>query len=136
LNILIAIVAYFCSKKLFFKNIGKAFLAVLMFSVIGGIVGSIFTWLLYNANFGQGISAPLSQYFYAHSNLPKFWSQLFADFLIDLLDKVVSVALVYVILHFLPSKFFGLFPEGMIYQIKDKVTLKERLIYRHEKRNL
>ncbi len=72
LNILIAIVAAEASRRGVLRKVGGALLCVLVFTVIGGGLGSLMTWLLYGFNFGSGISAPFSNLLYATGNFSQF----------------------------------------------------------------
>lgn len=77
---------------------------IVVYSLIGGALGSVLTWALYGLSFGSGISAPLAHKFYAAGNLSQFWSQFFADCLIDVADKAITVLVVTTVLSLIPEK--------------------------------
>ena len=52
LSIFIAVVATFLFRRGFFKSIWKLLVLILIFAMIGGGIGSIFTYALYGFNFG------------------------------------------------------------------------------------
>ena len=64
MNVLIAIVTAWFSRKGYFRKIRGLLLSILVFSLIGGGLGSMVTWLIYGLDFGNGISAPLAHRIY------------------------------------------------------------------------
>ena len=60
ISIFIAALATFFYHQRFFKNIPRLFVVILSFALIGGGIGSVFTYFLYGFNFGEGFSAPFS----------------------------------------------------------------------------
>ena len=106
LSVMIAIASIIFEHKGFFsfKKPLKLLVVIVVFAIIGGALGSILTWALYGLSFGNGISAPLAHKFYEAGKLSVFWSQFFADLIIDLADKAITVLIVTTILSFLPEK--------------------------------
>ncbi|MBO7349321.1 MAG: HD domain-containing protein [Spirochaetales bacterium] len=106
LSVMIAIASIIFEHKGFFsfKKPLKLLAVIVVFAIIGGALGSILTWALYGLSFGNGISAPLAHKFYEAGKLSVFWSQFFADLIIDLADKAITVLIVTTILSFLPEK--------------------------------
>ena len=104
MNVLIAIVTAWFSRKGYFRKIRGLLLSILVFSLIGGGLGSMVTWLIYGLDFGNGISAPLAHRIYDAGVLNAFWSQFSADMIIDLADKTVSVLFAAGIVFLLPEK--------------------------------
>ena len=104
INVLIAVSAAYFSQRNAYRHFFKALLAVIVFALIGGGVGSVLTWFLYGHGFGEGISAPLAHYFFDQGISSVFLAQLLADFLIDVIDKAVSVAFVALVLCLLPKR--------------------------------
>lgn len=104
LTVLIAICSTWFEKNGYytFKKPWRLLVVILVFSLIGGGLGSILTWTLYGFSFGEGISAPLAHRIYDAGRLSRFWSQFFADMLIDLMDKSVTVLIVAAVLNLLP----------------------------------
>ncbi|MBQ8940649.1 MAG: HD domain-containing protein [Firmicutes bacterium] len=105
INILIALFAAFFARKGFFKSVPKTIFAILVFSVLGGGLGSVLTYYMYGSSFGEGISAPFAIYIYEHWIKNVFWAQLAADMLIDVADKTITVLVSIIALHFIPDKF-------------------------------
>ena len=105
LSVLIAVSAAYFASKGYFSKLSHLPLIILVFSLIGGGLGSVLTWSLYGFDFGTGISAPLSHRIFESGALNQFWSQFCADMLIDLLDKTITVLIVALVLRFLPESF-------------------------------
>ncbi|SHL36691.1 hypothetical protein SAMN05720762_105329, partial [Fibrobacter sp. UWH4] len=93
ISIMIAVAATFFYHQRFFTNIPRLFVVIFTFALIGGGVGSLFTYFLYGLNFGQGITAPFAHAFHDTLGYSKFFSQLLADVIIDMLDKGAVVVL-------------------------------------------
>ncbi len=104
ISIMIAVSATFFYHQRFFKNIPRLFVVIFTFSLIGGGVGSLFTYFLYGLNFGEGVTAPFSIAFHETLGYSKFVSQLFADIIIDLLDKGAVVVLAMFIFRFISRR--------------------------------
>lgn len=109
LNVIIAVLAYIFYQRDWFKKIHTIILSVLCFSVIGGCLGSIITWMLNGFNEGDGISRHLTDSIAEQGNFSLFWSQMTADFLIDLLDKTIVVILFLIIIRLVPQKVYDSF---------------------------
>jgi len=104
LTVLISVSCTWMYKKGFFDRWYRLIAVIFVLSFIGGALGSILTWLLYGYGMGEGISAPFTRQLYDSGKLPLFWAQFISDFLIDLADKTITVAISVVILHFVPEK--------------------------------
>ncbi len=103
LSVMIAVASVSFAERGWFRKPWGCAAAVVIYAVIGGILGSALTWFLYGMSFGEGISAPLAHRFFESGFGSEFVSQLAADFLIDLLDKAVIVLLTAVILRLIPE---------------------------------
>lgn len=116
LNVLIAVAAAWLSRRgLLLKWYGRG-LAVAIFAVIGGALGSVVTWMLYGFSFGQGISAPLAKLFYRVLHMGEFAAQFGADMCIDIVDKAVTVAAACLALRLLPWRLLDTLPLGAVYR--------------------
>ena len=103
-SILIAALATYLGKKGWFRSLGKALLSVPLFALLGGGVGSILTFGLYGRGNGAELSKDLVAFLQANGLQNIFWSQFLGDFLIDLADKLATVLLAFLILHFIPDR--------------------------------
>ena len=63
---------------------------IFILAAIGGGLGSIMTWFLFGFA-GEGVTADLAIWFHSHVFSSRFFSQITADFLIDLGDKTITV---------------------------------------------
>ncbi len=103
LSVIIAVVTVIISDRGWFRKVTGCVGAIVIYALIGGGLGSVLTWFLYGMGFGDGVSAALAHSFYASGLGSVFFSQFAADFLVDLLDKAIIVALAAVILRLLPE---------------------------------
>ena len=105
LNVLIACAAALYAARGYRKRNIPWF--ILLLSFIGGIIGSGITWFIYGFA-TEGISAELAASIYEKVLTgSRLASQVSADFLIDLIDKTVTVLLVFVIYKYLLPKDLG-----------------------------
>ena len=95
--------SYFASKG-WFDKFTKSLLTIPVFAFIGGVLGSILTYLLYGYGMGEGISAPFARILLANGTLNIFWAQMISDVAIDLADKAITVVLVFVIIKLVPDR--------------------------------
>ena len=121
LTVLIALVAAEFSQHGWLKHVRGCLALVLCTILIGGAGGSIMTWLLYGGGIGEGVSSP-----YAHAlhqmGMSAFLAQLTADIGIDCIDKLITVAMVSLVLHFYPRKLKGLYPLSYLYDRSQSET--------------
>ncbi len=88
LNVLIAIAAAYFSRKKMFRRFPQILLPVVVFTSIGGVLGSVLTWFL-----GGGVAV----------NGVTFAEQLQSDCLADLIDKIAVVGVAAIVLLLLPQ---------------------------------
>ena len=103
LSTMIAATGAWLASKGFYKNFRKALLTVPVFAFIGGVLGSILTYLLYGFGMGEGISAPFARALLDSGKLSVFWAQMASDVAIDLVDKLITVVLAYVLIRLIPE---------------------------------
>lgn len=114
LNVLIGILAALFSSEGWLRRLRTSLASALAFALVGGGIGSLLTWALYGLNLGEGISATLTARL-AERGLGRFAAQLSADVIIDLLDKLVVLALVWLLLRYFPRKVLEHLPLGHVY---------------------
>lgn len=105
LSTMIAASGSWFGRKGYFDRFYKAILTIPVFAFIGGVLGSILTYLLYGYGMGEGISAPFARSLLESGKLSVFWAQMLSDVAIDLVDKSITVVMVYVILKLIPEKY-------------------------------
>ena len=104
LTVLIAVSATTMHRWGWFKKPLTGALCVLVFAFIGGALGSVVTWLIYDMEFGQGIGGPMAQRLYETGAFSPFFAQLTGDFLLDVFDKAIVCCLASLISMFIPQK--------------------------------
>ena len=87
ISILIGVAAAIFQQRGFFKTLPKIGIAILVFSILGGGLGSVLTYFLFGYDFGEGVSAPFSLAIYNNLHFSKFFAQLTADIIIDIFDS-------------------------------------------------
>lgn len=105
LSTMIAASGTFLARKGWFDKIWKAILTIPVFAFIGGALGSLLTYFLYGYGLGEGISAPFARRLLENGQMSVFWAQMTSDIVIDLIDKGITVILVFIILKFIPDKY-------------------------------
>ena len=89
ISVLIGMSATFFARKGFYKKLWKALLTVPVLAIMGGGVGSVLTWFIYGSD-------------------NSFFAQLWYDFRIDLLDKLITVLGAYLLIMVLPQNLSSL----------------------------
>ncbi|MBO4699087.1 HD domain-containing protein [bacterium] len=103
ISILIGVAAALFQRKGFFKTPGKIAVTILVFSLLGGGLGSVLTYFLFGYDFGEGISAPIALLIYNNLGFSKFFAQFTTDILLDVFDKTLVVAGAIFISKYIPS---------------------------------
>jgi len=104
LSTMIAASGTYLGQKGWFKKLSKAVLTIPVFAFIGGVLGSILTYLLYGYGMGEGISAPFAKKLLENGTLNVFWAQMTSDIAIDLIDKAITVLVVFFVIKLIPAK--------------------------------
>ncbi len=103
INVLIAVFAAFFASHGWFKSILKIFVPIVATGIFVGGLSSILTWALYGFA-TEGISAELASTIYNNTFFSMFGSQLSADILIDLVDKLITFYVAFAIYKLIPKK--------------------------------
>ena len=104
LSTMIAASGTYLGLKGYFNKFWKALLTIPVFAFIGGVLGSILTYLLYGFGMGEDISAPFAKALLDKGVLSVFWAQMTSDVVLDLIDKGITVILVFIILKLIPDR--------------------------------
>lgn len=94
ISILIAIAAAYFSQKKYLQRIKMIIIPIIVFTAIGGVLGSVLTWFVYGGAMGTTST---------------FLEQLGSDALIDLGDKAIVTIVAALILWALPGKIHVLY---------------------------
>lgn len=127
LNMAFGVLAAVLSKKGWFKSIGLTLVSSIFFALIGGGVGSLITWVVYGFDFGSGRTAIVSVPLYEVLHVSKYIAQFIGETAIDLIDKVATVVICFLILKAFPTRFLTKLPLGNIY-ISDELKKQEEEI--------
>ncbi len=103
LSTMIAASGTYLGRKGFFDKFCKALLTIPVFAFIGGVLGSILTYLLYGFGMGEGISSPFARTLLENGTMNVFWAQMTSDVIIDIIDKAITVVLAYIIIRAIPK---------------------------------
>ena len=104
LSVINAVIAAYGAHRGWFKRIPTIIFAIVLFTISGGVLGSILTWMLY----GFDPTSPDNKYFatmFYEKGLPDFWAQFCSDVLYDLIDKTITVLLVLIFLYLIKTLF-------------------------------
>ena len=108
ISVLIAVSGAFLARRGARDNFFKALLTIPVFAFIGGFLGSILTYLMYGFGMGEVVSAPFALKLLEKGSLSVFWAQMISDVSIDLIDKAITVFIVFIIIKFTPKKYLNL----------------------------
>lgn len=103
ISVLIAAVAASLSRRNWYRTLGKALLSAPLLALVGGCLGSLLTFALYELDFGEELSASLAHFFYDNGLRSVFWAQMSGDVVIDLADKLAVVLIVFGLLRLVPA---------------------------------
>ena len=103
ISVLIAFSAGYFAKNGWFKRIGTSLLSILVFTLIGGGIGSIITWLIFGFDIGDVASSSFTRALVEQGTLPVFWAQMVSDLGVDLVDKTIHVILLAILLKLIPE---------------------------------
>ena len=106
LNVLIALAASLLAKKNYFRKLHGIILTIILFTLIGGGLGTLIPWYLDDVAFD---SESLSAVLYNTGHFNQISAHLLANLASDFLDKAVSVLLVLLIVHLIPEKVHSMF---------------------------
>lgn len=99
------VLAAYLSKKKVFCTLWKAILASFLFALIGGILNSCITWILFGFNFATDTTALFAIPLHMVVGLPKFMAEMVAAICMDVADKFLAVLAVYFVLRSMPDRF-------------------------------
>ena len=109
INALIGVATAFYASQGYWDKRLRALLTVPVLTLIGGALGSLLTWYLFE--FSINLSSPSSAFslFLYEQGLPIFWAQFLADVIMDLPDKTLIVLMALGILRLIPQSWRPLF---------------------------
>ncbi len=97
INVLLAVLAEFLFRRKWFRTWKKALLSVPLFALIGGVLGSLLTLMLFGFDFANGTSGDIARWLYGQGLQNVAVCQMLGDFALDLADKLITVVLAVVV---------------------------------------
>ena len=110
-------------RKGWFKKLRTCILAILVFAFFGGVLGSLLTMCLYGFQFGNGFGGPLAIWLHHHGIGNVYLAQVLGDFVMDIIDKAITVVIFLVIMKLIPDRFVGVLDST--YWMQKPLTKKE-----------
>ncbi len=107
--------AAYLSKKKVFCSLWKAILASFAFAIIGGVLNSCITWILFGFNFATDTTAIFAIPLHTVMGLPKFAAQMIAAICMDVADKFLAILATFFILKSMPNRFLVKLHLGEVY---------------------
>lgn len=104
ISVLIAVAAVTFAEKLRRLKIPYILLAILVFALLGGVVGGMLTWFINGLSFGEGFAVDMAASIDQAVPMGYFPSNLLSSFLIDLVDKAAVTVIALVIYKLFPLK--------------------------------
>lgn len=99
------VLAAYLSKHKVFCTLWKAILASFLFALIGGVMNSCITWILFGFNFATDTTALFAIPLHSVIGLPKFLAEMVAAICMDVADKFLSILAVFFVLRSMPNRF-------------------------------
>ena len=104
LNVLIAVCAAYIACRGWFRKYFGIFGAILVFTFIGGGIGSIIPWYMEGLAFD---SESLSGILYQTGNFNLAVSHVLSSLIMDIPDKAITVLLVAAVIRLIPERFYS-----------------------------
>ena len=115
INLCFALVAAALARKGVFTSFGKTIASGFLFGIIGGVLNSAITWPLFGFDFAPDATAVFALPLHNILGMPRFGAQLVASICMDIIDKVISVTIMFFILKSMPNRFLTKLKYGPIY---------------------
>ncbi|MHA3023917.1 hypothetical protein ACXPWS_27050 [Mycobacterium sp. BMJ-28] len=122
LSILFGLLAGYLSRLGVFRVFWKALLSAIPFSIIGGGAGACITLALYGGFGGQGTDFITTSFIAA--GISKNVAVFLAAVPVDVIDKIPTVILVYLIIGRISKRLMSKMPLGYVYLEKPKKAAK------------
>ena len=108
-SVLIAVFAAFFAERGMLRRLRGILLAVLVFALIGGGLGGILTWFLNGFDFGSGVASNIGTKISSATGMSVFAAEYLATFFLDIIDKLITTMIAWIIWKLLPVRFIDMF---------------------------
>jgi len=115
ISLIYGLLAAFLSRKKIFTSFGKTVLSALIFAIIGGVMNSIITWILFGFDFATDVTAMFALPLHNVLGLSKFTAEMIAAIIMDVADKLISVIAMFFVLRSMPNRFLTKLKYGEVY---------------------
>ena len=103
ISVLIAVVASYMADRGYFKKIWGVLLGIFLFAVIGGGVGGFLTYMLYGFDPSAEVPLGFIQSMMNDGRLSCFAGNMLSSFLIDLVDKAITMVICLILVRVFPT---------------------------------
>ena len=121
INIMLAMVTAFFAQRHDLMRFPRVLLPFFSLAFVGGVIGSFLTWFLNGSIYAGGA---LSARF-VNAGFSLLTSQILGDFMLDFADKGISLAVVLLILRFIPKDMLDVFDKERVSLITDKDKVRQ-----------
>ncbi|MBR3316212.1 MAG: HD domain-containing protein [Atopobiaceae bacterium] len=90
-NVLIAVITAYLAQRGWFKKLGSTLLAILVLSLMSGLVGTVLSYFLNGGSLGNEISASFGDQLFAAGIFDLITSQVVASLFVSFIDKTLVV---------------------------------------------
>ncbi len=104
ISVLIAVAAVSFADKMRRFKVPYILIGILIFALMGGVVGGMLTWLINGMSFGEGYAVDMAAGINRAVPMGYFLSNLLSTFLIDFVDKAIVTVIALIIYRLLPMK--------------------------------
>ncbi len=103
INIITGICAAFFAQRGWYRRFASSLATIPVIALITGALGATLTWFLNDSSIG-GQFTDIAVRMHEGARVDRFVAQIVAEFLYELLDKVISVLFAYLLLRMTPKK--------------------------------
>ena len=96
LSVINAVIAAYGAHRGWFKKLPGIIWSIILFTISGGALGSILTWMLYGFDLESAKDIAAALY---DKGFSPFWAQFCSDVIYDLIDKTITVIIVLIFLY-------------------------------------
>lgn len=104
-NVFIAIATAYLARRGWFKKLSQTLLAILLVSLLSGLLGMVVAFWLSEGAVGSAVSAPFSQQLQSLGMLDVMAADVVAGLFVDLIDKTLVILSATLAYHMLPDTF-------------------------------